>query len=160
MHESQKLGEKTQNKKWLRGLQMLQFECPRHPIPFGLGEFLFFIFLRNKGNGLWGMKDKSWKKNQNKNGLKGSKCSSLNAPGTWEDDDILNITTTQRFKPALWRAVTKAVTESYAANHRTICSVFFIPSHVVCVFLKIKLHSTPRIMYQVLLVIIFAYQGN
>ena len=58
-----KVGKITEQ-NWLKGLQIVQFECPRHPIPSAslwLGEFHFLIFLGNKGNGLWGMKVKSWK---------------------------------------------------------------------------------------------------
>ena len=52
-HESEKL-ENFQGQNWLKGLQMVQIECPRHPntcVSLRLGEFHFLIFLGNKGIG-------------------------------------------------------------------------------------------------------------
>ena len=55
---------KISDQNWLKGPQMVQFECPGpgHSIPcvsHRLGELHFPIFLGNKGNGHWGMKMKS-----------------------------------------------------------------------------------------------------
>ena len=73
----------------LKGLQMVQFKCPRHWNPSvssisGDGKFsqLPKLALWGNKNGLPSMKVKKLEKCQNKRGLKGWKWSSLNAPGT------------------------------------------------------------------------------
>ena len=55
---------KYSEQNWLNRVQMVQFECPKHPNPclsLRLGGFHFLIFLGNKGNGLPSMNVKSWK---------------------------------------------------------------------------------------------------
>ena len=64
---------------------MIQFECPRHPIPSAslwLGEFHILIFPGEKRKWALGHEIQELAKFQNKVGLKGCKWSSLNAPGT------------------------------------------------------------------------------
>ena len=87
-YESEKVGNFPEQ-NWLKGLQIVQFECPRHWNPsassiFEVGRISLFPLLALWGNknGLPSMKVKKLKIFQNKMGLKGCKWSSLNAPGT------------------------------------------------------------------------------
>ena len=73
----------------LKGLQMVQFECPRHSNPsvssiLRKGKFSQLPLLALWGNKNWlpSMKVKKSEKFQNKMGLKECKWSSLNIPGT------------------------------------------------------------------------------
>ena len=125
-------------------MQRVQFDFPRHPIPFGLGEFPFLIFLVNKGNGLWCMIVKNWEKNQDKKWLRGLQMLQFECPRHWGGRGFHSISELTSRNGRLRREP--------PTNMQRFCSV---PSHVVCVS-----SFTPRITYQVLLVIRFAYQGN
>ena len=81
--------EKNSEQNGLKGLQVVQFECPRHWNPsvssiLGDGKFSQLPLLALWGNKNWlqSMKVKELEIFQSKIGLKGCKWSSLNAKGT------------------------------------------------------------------------------
>ena len=87
-YESGKVG-KISKQKGLNRVQMVQFECPKHPKPpvsffSGVGRIPLFPLLALWGNkiGLPSIKVKKFENCQNKSGSTGCKWSSLNARGT------------------------------------------------------------------------------
>ena len=80
---------KFSEQKGLKGMQMVQFECPRHCKPsfsstFGVGRIPFSHYWPSGviriGLPVW--RWKSWESSETKMGSKGCNWSSLNAPGT------------------------------------------------------------------------------
>ena len=87
-YESEKDGTFLES-EWCKGLQMVQFEGPRHwksPVSFyfEVGRIPLFPLLTLWGNKNWppSMKANKLENFQNKRALKGCKWSRLNTPGT------------------------------------------------------------------------------